>query len=80
MDKIEIRKFINESYKRAGDKFIISSLTEDSITIIDCDMRVAYSFLAKKLIKKYGFEMVHIKIGSESGNGWLFTKTSLNIK
>ena len=80
MDKLEIRNFINESYKRAGNKFAIASLTEDSITIIDYAMQVAYKFLAKKLIKKYGFEMVHIKIGSENGNGWLFTKSSLNIK
>lgn len=80
MDKLEIRNFINQSYKGAKNMFFISSLGDDSITIIDYNMRVSYKFLAKKLINKYGFEMVHIKVGSEYGNGCLFTKTSLNIK
>lgn len=80
MDKLEIRNYINQSYKGAKNMFLISSLDNDSITIIDYNMMVSYKFLAKKLINKYGFEMVHIKIGSEYGNGRLFTKTSLNIK
>ena len=80
MDKLEIRNFINKSYKGAKNMFLISSLGNDSITIIDYNMRVSYKFLAKKLINKYGFEMVHIKVGSEYGNGCLFTKTSLNVK
>ena len=80
MDKLEIRNFINKTYKGAGNKFLISSLDEDSITIIDYDMSVIYRYLAKSLIKKYGFEMVHIKVGSEYGNGWLFTKASLKAK
>lgn len=80
MDKLEIRNFINQSYKGAKNMFLISSLDNDSITIIDYNMRVSYKFLAKKLISKYGFEMVHIKVGSEYGNGCFFTKTSLNIK
>ena len=80
MDKLEIRNFINQSYKGAKNMFLISSLGNDSITIIDYNMRVSYKFLAKKLINKYGFEMVHIKVGSEDGNGCFFTKASLNIK
>lgn len=80
MDKLEIRNFINQSYKGAKNMFLISSLDNDSITIIDYNMRVSYKILAKKLISKYGFEMVHIKVGSEYGNGCFFTKTSLNIK
>ena len=80
MDKLEIRNYINQSYKGAKNMFLISSLDNDSITIIDYNMRVSYKFLAKKLISKYGFEMVHIKVGSEYGNGCLFTKSSLNIK
>ena len=80
MDKLEIRNFINQSYKGAKNMFLISSLDNDSITIIDYNMMVSYKFLAKKLINKYGFEMVHIKVGSEYGNGCLFTKASLNIK
>lgn len=80
MDKLEIRNFINQSYKGAKNMFLISSLDNDSITIVDYNMRVSYKFLAKKLINKYGFEMVHIKAGSEYGNGCFFTKTSLNIK
>ena len=80
MDKLEIRNFINQSYKGAKNMFLISSLGDDSITIIDYNMRVSYKFLAKKLINKYGFEMVHIKVGSEYGNGCLFTKSSLNVK
>ena len=80
MDKLEIRNFINQSYKRAKNMFLISSLDNDSITIIDYNMRVSYKILAKKLISKYGFEMVHIKVGSEYGNGCFFTKASLNIK
>ena len=80
MDKLEIRNFINQSYKGAKNMFLISSLGNDSITIIDYNMRVCYKFLAKKLINKYGFEMVHIKVGSEYGNGCLFTKVSLNVK
>ena len=80
MDQLEIRNFINQSYKGAKNMFLISSLDNDSITIIDYNMRVSYKFLAKKLISKYGFEMVHIKVGSEYGNGCLFTKSSLNIK
>lgn len=80
MDKLEICNFINQSYKGAKNMFLISSLDNDSITIIDYNMRVSYKFLAKKLISKYGFEMVHIKVGSEYGNGCLFTKSSLNIK
>ena len=80
MDKLEIRNFINQSYKGAKNMFLISSLGNDSITIIDYNMRVSYKFLAKKLINKYGFEMVHIKVGGEYGNGCLFTKASLNIK
>lgn len=80
MDKLEIRNFINQSYKGAKNMFLISSLGDDSITIIDYNMSVSYKFLAKKLISKYGFEMVHIKVGSENGNGWLFTKASLNVK
>lgn len=80
MDKLEIRNFINQSYKGAKNMFLISSLDNDSITIIDYNMRVSYKILAKKLISKYGFEMVHIKVGSEYGNGCFFTKASLNIK
>ena len=80
MDKLEIRNFINQSYKGAKNMFLISSLDNDSITIIDYNMRVCYKFLAKKLINKYGFEMVHIKVGSEYGNGCFFTKASLNVK
>ena len=80
MDKLEIRNFINQSYKGAKNMFLISSLDNDSITIIDYNMRVSYKILAKKLISKYGFEMVHIKVGSEYGNGCFFTKTSLNAK
>lgn len=80
MDKLEIRNFINQSYKGAKNMFLISSLDNDSITIVDYNMRVSYKFLAKKLISKYGFEMVHIKVGSEYGNGCFFTKTSLNVK
>ena len=80
MDKLEIYNFINQSYKGAKNMFLISSLGNDSITIIDYNMRVSYKFLAKKLINKYDFEMVHIKVGSEYGNGCLFTKASLNIK
>ena len=80
MDKLEICNFINQSYKGAKNMFLISSLDNDSITIIDYNMRVSYKFLVKKLINKYGFEMVHIKVGSEYGNGCLFTKSSLNIK
>ena len=80
MDKLEIRNFINQSYKGAKNMFLISSLDNDSITIIDYNMRVSYKFLAKKLINKYGFEMVHIKVGSECGNGCLFIKASLNIQ
>ena len=80
MDKLEICNYINQSYKGAKNMFLISSLDNDSITIIDYNMRVSYKFLAKKLINKYGFEMVHIKVGSEYGNGCLFTKTSLNVK
>ena len=80
MDKLEIRNFINQSYKGAKNMFLISSLDNDSITIIDYNMRVSYKILAKKLINKYGFEMVHIKVGSEYGNGCFFTKASLNIK
>ena len=80
MDKLEICNYINQSYKGAKNMFVISSLGNDSITIIDYNMRVSYKFLAKKLISKYGFEMVHIKVGSEYGNGCLFTKASLNIK
>ena len=80
MDKLEIRNYINQSYKGAKNMFLISSLDNDSITIIDYNMRVSYKFLAKKLINKYGFEMVHIKVGSEYGNGCLFTRASLNAK
>ena len=80
MDKLEIRNYINQSYKGAKNIFLISSLDNDSITIIDYNMRVSYKFLAKKLINKYGFEMVHIKVGSEYGNGCFFTKASLNVK
>ena len=80
MDKLEIRNFINQSYKGAKNMFLISSLGNDSITIIDYNMRVSYKFLAKKLINKYSVEMVHIKVGSEYGNGCFFTKASLNIK
>ena len=80
MDKLEIRNFINQSYKGAKNMFLISSLDNDSITIIDYNMRVSYKILAKKLISKYGFEMVHIKVGNEYGNGCFFTKASLNIK
>ena len=80
MDKLEIRNYINQSYKGAKNMFLISSLDNDSITIIDYHMRVSYKFLAKKLINKYGFEMVHIKVGSEYGNGCFFTKASLNVK
>ena len=80
MDKLEIRNFINQSYKGAKNMFLISSLDNDSITIIDYNMRVSYKFLAKKLISKYGFEMVHSKVGSEHGNGCFFTKASLNMK
>lgn len=80
MDKLEICNYINQSYKGAKNMFLISSLDNDSITIIDYNMRVSYKFLAKKLISKYGFEMVHIKVGSEYGNGCFFTKTSLNVK
>ena len=80
MDKLEIRNFINQSYKGAKNMFLISSLDNDSITIIDYNMRVSYKILAKKLMSKYGFEMVHIKVGSEYGNGCFFTKASLNIK
>ena len=80
MDKLEIRNFINQSYKGAKNMFLISSLDNDSITIVDYNMRVSYKFLAKKLINKYGFEMVHIKTGSEYGNGCFFTKASLNVK
>ena len=80
MDKLEICNFINQSYKGAKNMFLISSLDNDSITIIDYNMRVSYKILAKKLISKYGFEMVHIKVGSEYGNGCLFTKASLNAK
>ena len=80
MDKLEIRNFINQSYKGAKNMFLISSLDNDSITIIDYNMRVSYKILAKKLISKYGFEMVHIKVGSEYGNGCLFTRASLNAK
>ena len=80
MDKLEIRNFINQSYKGAKNMFLISSLDNDSITIIDYNMRVSYKFLAKKLISKYGFEMVHIKVGSEYGNGCFFTKASFNAK
>ena len=80
MDKLEIRNYINQSYKGAKNMFLISSLDNDSITIIDYNMRVSYKILAKKLISKYGFEMVHIKVGSEYGNGCFFTKASLNIK
>ena len=80
MDKLEIRNFINQSYKGAKNMFLISSLDNDSITIIDYNMRVSYKILAKKLINKYGFEMVHIKVGSEYGNGCFFTKASLNAK
>ena len=80
MDKLEIRNFINQSYKGAKNMFLISSLDNDSITIIDYNMMVSYKFLAKKLINKYGFEMVHIKVGSEYGNGCLFTRASLNAK
>ena len=80
MDKLEIRNFINQSYKGAKNMFLISSLDNDSITIIDYNMRVSYKILAKKLISKYGFEMVHIKVGSEYGNGCFFTRASLNIK
>ena len=80
MDKLEIRNFINQSYKGAENMFRISSLDNDSITIIDYNMMVSYKFLAKKLINKYGFEMVHIKVGSEYGNGCFFTKASLNVK
>lgn len=80
MDKLEIRNYINQSYKGAKNMFLISSLDNDSITIVDYNMRVSYKFLAKKLISKYGFEMVHIKVGSEYGNGCFFTKASLNVK
>lgn len=80
MDKLEIRNFINQFYKGAKNMFLISSLDNDSITFIDYNMRVSYKFLAKKLISKYGFEMVHIKVGSEYGNGCFFTKASLNVK
>ena len=80
MDKLVIRNYINQSYKGAKNMFLISSLDNDSITIIDYNMRVSYKFLAKKLINKYGFEMVHIKVGSEYGNGCFFTKASLNVK
>lgn len=80
MDKLEIRNFINQFYKGAKNMFLISSLDNDSITFIDYNMRVSYKFLAKKLINKYGFEMVHIKVGSEYGNGCFFTKASLNVK
>ena len=80
MDKLEIRNYINQSYKGAKNMFLISSLDNDSITIIDYNMRVSYKFLAKKLINKYGFEMAHIKVGSEYGNGCFFTKASLNVK
>ena len=80
MDKLEIRNYINQSYKGAKNMFLISSLDNDSITIIDYNMRVSYKFLAKKLINKYGFEMVHIKVGREYGNGCFFTKASLNVK
>lgn len=80
MDKLEICNYINQSYKGAKNMFLISSLGNDSITIIDYNMRVSYKFLAKKLINKYGFEMVHIKVGSEYGNGCLFTRASLNAK
>ena len=80
MDKLEIRNYINQSYKGEKNMFLISSLDNDSITIIDYNMRVSYKFLAKKLINKYGFEMVHIKVGSEYGTGCFFTKASLNVK
>ena len=41
MDKLEIRNFINQSYKGAKNMFLISSLGNDSITIIDYNMRVS---------------------------------------
>ena len=79
MDKSAIRDFLNKSYKNLANKFVIANLDEDSITIWDFAMNVPYKWIAKKLIKEYGFEMVHIKVGGEHGNGWLFTKSSLGI-
>ena len=81
MDKFEIRNFLNKSYKTIGNKFLIEYADEDRITIVDiAGFHVPYRYIAKKLINKFNTEMVIIKVGSINGNGWLFTKSSLNIK
>lgn len=80
MDKKEIRDFLNKSYKSWKNRFVIDDVSDDSITIWDFGARVPYRFIAKKLIKKYDLEFVHIKLGGMCGNGWIFTKNSLGIK
>lgn len=47
MDKLEIRNYINQSYKGAKNMFLISSLGNDSITIIDYNIRFLINFWQK---------------------------------
>lgn len=82
MQRVDVRKFLTKSYKRLEyARYLISEVSADKITIIDNGNlgAVPYRFIAKKLIKKFNFDIVHIKVGPD-GNGWMFTKSSLNIK
>lgn len=82
MQRVDVRKFLTKSYKRLEcARYLIYEVSADKITIIDVDrFYVPYKWVAKKLIKKYNVEMVVFRVGSVNGNGWMFTKSSLNIK
>lgn len=75
MDKKEVKEFITKSYKRTERVEVIRA-DEEMITIVDKDgFNVPYKFVAKKLIKKFGVDCVHIKVGSSEGNGWVFYRS-----
>ena len=75
----KVRDLLNASYKRLQNKFVVANIEDDTITIWDYACNVPYRFMAKKLIKEFGFEIVLIKVGGMDGNGWIFTKNSLHM-
>ena len=77
MNKQEVKDFITKSYKRTERVEVIRA-DEDTITIVDKDgFNVPYKFVAKKLIKKFDVDCVHIKVGCGEGNGWVFYRSVL---
>lgn len=75
-----VRNYLNKSYKRLENKFVISSISNDGIMVTDLSYsNVPYKYIAKKLILKYNFDKVIIECGF-GGNGWLFTKNTLGLK